>query len=267
MASSRMLGALFATLLVAVLLTACSTSKQDPSLLVGSTWVVTKYLDANKNMVRPTGAVSDSATLTLRFLDSSKLAGTGGVNSFGADYRASKDGTMRIGAITSTEIGADPALMGQESNYFERLGRAAAYEVTSDSLILFDSDGEQLVRFRPQEPVSLEKTQWTCTGFNSGGEAFVELAPGTRITLELEDGVAAGSAGVNAYSGSYVLDGKAIQFSSAAAVSEKAGTADALDQESAYLAMLPTVARWEISGETLTLFGSGDLRLASYKAQ
>jgi len=114
------------------------------------------------------------------------------------------------------------------------------------------------------EFTTLERTDWVCTGYNNGQEAFVSIVADTEITARFEEGVLSGSAGVNNYNGKYTVDGAKLSIDSAIASTMIAGEPEAMDQESAYLATLPDVVSYKIQDNILTLYGAGGLRLVTY---
>ncbi len=90
--------------------------------------------------------------------------------------------------------------------------------------------------------------------------------PGTILTAVFEDGVISGVAGCNNYFGGYEVDGGAIAVtetgSTQAFCGEPEGT---MDQEIAFLGLLPTADRFERDGEALTLV-AGDEPLVIFAA-
>ncbi len=82
-------------------------------------------------------------------------------------------------------------------------------------------------------------------------------AGGRPVTLRLDaaGGRASGFAGCNRYSAGYTLDGDRLTFGPA--MSTKMACAEGMQLESAFLAMLPAVATYEVTGSTLVLRGAG----------
>ncbi len=96
-----------------------------------------------------------------------------------------------------------------------------------------------------------EGTIWQVTSYNSGDGAMtdaIEPAPTTRFI----GGEMTGTTGVNQYGGTYEVDGSSVKVT-LGPTTLMAGTPEAMDQESAFLAALATVASYSIEGEVLTL--------------
>lgn len=244
-------------------LTGCAGGRaQDPGKLEGVLWVATG-IRTEAGALQP---VVTGSEITAEFGDG-RVGGTGGVNRYGAVYETSGDDAITIYTGPSTLMGGPPELMEQEQLYFTRLGEAARFAATDTSLELLDEDGGVLVRYEAREPVALEGTTWYCTAYNNGTGGFTSLVADSRITAVFaSDGTLSGSAGVNDYTGSYETVGSDMTIDPAIAATRKAGPEDLMEQEAAYLAALPRVAKFEIEGDGLTLFGADGARLAGYSA-
>ena len=99
---------------------------------------------------------------------------------------------------------------------------------------------------QPQRP--LEGTEWMAIDYNNGQEAVVSVLAGTRITAAFAAGSLSGSAGCSTYTAGYAAAGP-MRMAFDPAASTRAFCADPLgvmDQETAYLAALPTAARYRI---------------------
>ena len=267
MLRTRFSGLLIASLSLTLVLGAgCTGAKQDPSALVGSMWTVVKYVEPSGRPVRPVQAGEGiGRDLTLRFVSETSLSGDSGVNTFGSSYRAMSDGTLSIGAIASTKMAGPQPLMDQEAQYFAALEDAVGFEVTEDVLSLIDSDGTKLIRFKKTEAPELEGHAWKCNGFDDGKGSISSVVDGTALTLKLEDGGVTGHAGVNAFSGSYKVNDRALTVYSANATQSNDGEPEAKVQEQRYLELLTEVVSYEIVGTRLTVYGEGERRLATFQ--
>jgi heat shock protein HslJ len=107
----------------------------------------------------------------------------------------------------------------------------------------------------------LEGTNWTLT---TGGGMGADLTP-VGVTAKLEGGAVTGNGGCNQYNATYTLSGTSLTFgpvsSTSAACSGVQGTV-----ETAYLALLPKVSSYYITGSTLTLSDSDAKPLLIYQA-
>ena len=96
---------------------------------------------------------------------------------------------------------------------------------------------------------------------NADGELVNTLAD-TPITLEFIDNGVSGSAGCNSYFGSVALDESNITISDVASTLMMCAPDGLMNQESAYLQDLPTVATYAITGDQLQMSNAdGDLAL------
>jgi len=234
----------------------CSTGpKQDPAALEGVRWVVVEMADE-------TGAIAPAvsgADVTAEF-DGEKVGGSGGVNSYSAPYEVSGSDKLEIGVAAATLMAGPENLMAQETAYFANLEKAQRYRVSSDSLELLDAAGGVLVKYRADEPITLQGGTWYCTGYNNGNQAVVSLVAGSVITAEFSDtGELSGSAGVNTYNTTYTTTGAAqMSIADGIATTLMAGPQELMDQETAYLAALPKVGFYRIDGDSLVLRESAD---------
>jgi hypothetical protein len=93
----------------------------------------------------------------------------------------------------------------------------------------------------------------------------VSLLAGTEITARFEGGRLSGTGGCNRYFAGYTLRGEAIEIdppaSSMMACPEPPGV---MEQESAYLAALPTARTYRVEGDRLLLETAGGARVASF---
>lgn len=92
---------------------------------------------------------ADGAPATAQF-DDDRITGNGPVNLYEGPCTA-RDGSFRIGTLTRTERGADPALMQAEEAYFQALGAATRYSLQGNMLVLYAEDGAELLRFQRVE--------------------------------------------------------------------------------------------------------------------
>lgn len=107
--------------------------------LQGRTWVLRAY---GPEFRTPQGQ------LTVRFADG-RLGGSGGINTFFGSYTL-QDGKLAVGDIGSTKMAGDPALMVQESLYFEALEKAVSFDAAPYRLVLTDAAGRFLLLFEPE---------------------------------------------------------------------------------------------------------------------
>ena len=104
---------------------------------------------------------------------------------------------------------------------------------------------------------------WALTALNGQ-----PLASGTGITATFTaDGAVSGSAGCNRYTGKYSTSGANITIDPAIASTMMACEQPVMDQETAYLKMLPQAKTYAVKGDQLTLMDASNTVVATYNAQ
>ena len=126
-------------ILFSLALSACAATAVGGSDIGGGEWRATDV-----NGVPVVGATP----LTLRFEAGGRASGSGGCNSFGADYRRRSDSRLEFGPIVATEMACEAAVTEQEARYFAILDAAESFSRYGDgSLSIIAPDG-RAVRFR-----------------------------------------------------------------------------------------------------------------------
>lgn len=126
--------------------------------------------------------------------------------------------------------------------------------------LLNNDDGETVVADGDQEePVAheLEGTAWTLVG-GGGSDGPVNPPDGWPITISFDADTFGGTASCNGYGGSFSLgDGGAITLSEVGSTAIACEPAASMEAEAAFLTALFEVDSYDVSGDTLTLFGDG----------
>ena len=91
-------------------------------------------------------AVSSEAELFVQFKGEGELAGHGGCNGFFGQYEISQN-TIRVGPLGATMMACSGPGMDLEKAFLAALETARTFQREDRSLILFDADGEEQVRF------------------------------------------------------------------------------------------------------------------------
>jgi heat shock protein HslJ len=218
--------------------------------LVGVPWVLSAGLDVEGWESAPPSAMFDDGT----------VGGSTGCNRFTAGYTVDGD-TLELGTIASTKIACLPPADAVERAYLEALGRVAGWRSEDAQLILLDEDGAELLRYRAATPVG----DWEATAIQTG-VAVASPLPGTRITARFaDDGTLTGSAGCNTYRTNYATDRGGIEILQPAATKKACAEPDGvMDQETAYLAVLPTAARYRVDGGSLALLAADGTYVATF---
>ena len=133
-----------AALLVALMAGGGAMAADEPAApaLAGTTWW------AETITGRP---VIDSAASTITFEADGRVSGRAGCNRyFGTSTIAGEQ--LSFGAMGATRMACAPALMDQETRFFQALGSAEHWTIDEDGLLLIYSAGaDQPSRFAPFE--------------------------------------------------------------------------------------------------------------------
>lgn len=231
--------------------------------LTGVLWTLVSYLNADGEMTE----ALPQTNVTLEFGPEGRVGGNGGCNTYFAGYTVDGD-SLTFGQAGSTMMACEEAIMAQEAAYLAALQSTATFTVEGDALRLADAGGETVLVFQAEAPVSLAGTNWTGSMVNTGTEAVTGVMAGTTITAAFtEDGKLSGSAGCNTYMTGYTLDGNNITIQPPATTRklcpEPAGI---MEQEAAFVNMLPQAATYTISGDKLELRTADGALIASFVA-
>ena len=196
--------------------------------------------------------------LTLNFL-ADRYAGSSGCNWFLGVYNASESDLVMY-APTGSGLQCQPSeIMNQESTYMSALINVTNYRLEGDKLLAFTVEDQQLLTLKPAQEWPLDGTTWDLK-FVVQDTTWEPLIPGTKITLRVEGDRLTGSAGCNEYSAS-------VQVSETGDLTLKDLTVGnnvcsepqgVMDQESAYLALLPDVQGYIKLGGSLGLQDDAD---------
>ncbi len=84
--------------------------------------------------------------ITARFEDGT-IAGSSGVNSYSGLYKLGAANSFAVQNISSTEMAGPEPAMRAEAAYTKLLGQARTYKDTGNTLILYDQNGNESLRF------------------------------------------------------------------------------------------------------------------------
>ena len=232
--------------------------------LIGTRWALVTYLNAAGETVN----VLENSEVTAEFGPDGRVTGNAGCNNYFAGYTV--DGNnLTISQAGSTMMACEPTeIMDQEAGFLAALQSAATYSIAGDRLEIANADGETALTFQVVEPVGLVGTSWTAVMYNTGTQAVTNVREGVTITATFtEDGKLNGSAGCNNYMTSFTVDGNAISIQPPATTRKFcAEPAGVMEQETAFVTMLPEAAVYTISGDTLELRTADGALIASFIA-
>ncbi|HAJ34226.1 MAG TPA: heat-shock protein [Chloroflexi bacterium] len=228
--------------------------------LEGPTWQLTGVADVSGVV----SATPEGVMATATFADG-RVSGSGGCNNYSASYTLDGD-SLTILPGPMTMMACPEPQMTVEQQLMAALGTTAAYEIANGELHLLNADGQVVATFTVLEPTSLTGVTWVATMVNNGREAVVSVLADTTITALFDaEGKVGGSAGCNRYFAGYTVEGAAITIEPPASTRKMCAEA-VMQQEQAYLAMLPTVATFAIQGDELELRTADGALVASYRA-
>jgi len=91
--------------------------------------------------------VLEGTKVTLQFQDENQAGGSGGCNTFGAQYAVS-DGVISITEIESTLMACTAeGVMEQEEQYYDALQAAGEFDLRDGELRIWYNDGEGVLNF------------------------------------------------------------------------------------------------------------------------
>jgi heat shock protein HslJ len=115
----------------------------NDTALAGTSWVATG-VNNGKGGVEST-TLTDK--LTAVFGPDNTLSGSGGCNTFTAEYTVAGSDGLQIAAIAATRMACADDVMQLESEYFAALGNTVSYKISGDSLTLRDGNGDTQVTY------------------------------------------------------------------------------------------------------------------------
>lgn len=147
-------------LVMALLFAACNTTAEDTGEgepfpegaatvapgrendLANTNWMLVSFGSGGAEM-----PVLEGSTVTLDFESATQLGGSGGCNSYGAEYSAA-NGMITIGEVTSTLMACVAAgVTEQEQDYLAALGAANEYQIDGDQLTIWYDGGVGVMTF------------------------------------------------------------------------------------------------------------------------
>ena len=222
----------------------------EPASFSGIPWKLVSGLDVEGVEEAPPSATFENGY----------VGGSTGCNHYSGPFTIDGD-SLEIGMVISTQIACPPPADAVERAYLAALGEVAGWRMDGDALVLVNGGGDELLRYEAASPVG----DWEATSIQTG-DALASPVPGTTITATFaDDGTLSGSAGCNQYTGSYTLDGGAIEIGPLAATKKACSAPEGvMEQEAAYLAALPTATHFRIDAGGLALLAADGTFVASY---
>ena len=217
--------------------------------LEGIPWVLASGLD-----VEGWEESAPSATF-----EDGRVAGSTGCNRFTGTYAVDAE-SLALGPLATTLMACLPPRDAVERAYVAALERVARWHVEHGELALLDANGDELLRFAP----ATLSGKWVVTAFLRGTGVSSTVAD-TEITLVFEDdGSIVGSGGCNVYRATYTAEGGSIEISAPFTTRKLCAAPEGvMEQEAAYLAILPDARRYRLDGGSLHLLAADDTIVAT----
>ncbi|MCA9989502.1 MAG: META domain-containing protein [Anaerolineales bacterium] len=234
--------------------------------LEGPTWTLTGFNNGQGGFV----SVLIGSEITAEFADGS-VSGSAGCNQYNASYEVDGNNVTFGLAITTRMFCGEPeGVMDQETQYLAALQSAVSYEITGDTLEMYNADGVRMVSFaaaQPEEALPLTGTAWVLAAFMDA-QSSIDPLEGSEITMQFgEDGQVGGVAGCNNYFASYTVNGSELTLGPAGATLRSCDTPEGVMlQENMFLAALDDVASFQIEGRVLTLFNADGVAILLFAA-
>ncbi len=216
----------------------------EPAGLTGTVWQVTRLLGK---------APLQGTDLSSEFTPSGNVSGSAGCNHYGARFTQSGS-SIRVSAITSTQMACPTRIMAQERLFLGALASARSYSLGGGKLTLEASGGRALVTYRAQSQ-QLAGTSWNVLAYNNGKQGVESVSAATKLTAVFaKDGNLSGFAGCNDYAATYAVAAPKISITRVSSTRKECATPKGvMDQELRYLAALSTAATYRIEGSKLEL--------------
>jgi heat shock protein HslJ len=193
-------------------------------------------------------------TITATFSEAGTVSGSAGCNNYVATCQVTgKNIAIGKPAKGNTNCGSPTGVMDQETMYLSNLQSASTYAIEGDALTLYDLKGNILTTFQRStttiSPPPIAGIIWNLDRYQVSGSE-VPVIQDTEVTALFGIiGSVNGTAGCNSYNGAYTTSGSnGITIGPLATTLMYCGEPGVMDQETAYLTLLRTVASYEVTG-------------------
>jgi heat shock protein HslJ len=188
------------------------------------------------------------------------VGGSTGCNRYTAGYTVDGD-SLKLGRIAQTQMACAPPADAIEHAYVGALVKVRGWKSDGGELVLVGADDAELLRYRAATP----RGSWQVTAFLRG-DAVVSTLAGTTLSATFgADGALSGSAGCNTYKATYRTDKGRIEIGPPAATRMICtAPTGVMEQETAYLSVLPTAVGYRVDGHSLELLSADGTLVATY---
>lgn len=248
----------FVLTVIALTATACSGEKEIPLPETG-TWKLSEIITTQE-----IPSLEEPVTISLS-LDGTTVSGFSGCNNYFTGYKLNENSIIFENIASTRRMGPEET-MELENLFLDQLALTASYKNTKDGLVLFDSDGNETLRFVPYEITDI---QWDLISYLKTENAVETLPQDVAAFITLsKDGKLNGNTGVNILNTTYTLsEGNGIQIQPGATTMMAAPTEEIGNFEQRFLELLNSAVSYRINGNTLTLIDANNSTLLNFTSK
>lgn len=184
-----------------------------------------------------------------------KITGSAGCNRYFAGYTTGSDGKLvLVSQPGSTQMACAQPVTVQEHRYLVLLSGVNGQEIRNGQLLLLDKQGQGVLKYTAESPLTLENTSWQANGINNGKGGVVSSAATPHVIAMFADGKISGSAGCNNYSASYEISDSKIAIGPAMTTRRQCSEPEGvMTQEQAFLQALAAASQYKLAAGRLEL--------------
>jgi len=238
------------------------TSRGTGPTLEDTRWKLSEYLNESGDL-QP--VISDTV-IDAQFA-AGKVSGSAGCNRYFGGYTSGQQNQLVLdGHMGATQMACAQPIANQERRYLVLLSGVNSREIKGDMLLLLDKQGQLVLKYSAESPLTLENTSWQATGINNGRGGVVSSATTTRVIAMFTDGKVSGSAGCNNYSASYEISDSQITIGPARMTRRQCAEPEGImAQEQEFLQALAAATQYTLTADRLELRdNNGSLQVTFY---
>jgi len=227
--------------------------------LEGFQWKLSEYLNESADLQ----AVLADTVIDAQFTDG-KISGSAGCNRYFGGYTSGPGAKLvfddRFG---STQMACPQAVAAQEHHYLVLLSGVNSREIRDGQLLLRDKQGQLVLKYTAESPLTLENTSWQASGINNGRGGVVSSATTPQVIAMFAAGKVSGSTGCNNYSASYEISDSQITIGPAMTTRRQCSEPEGImAQEQEFLQALAAASQFKLAAGRLELRDSnGSLQI------
>lgn len=218
--------------------------------LVGSQWRLNQYLNESGELQ----VTNVDTVIDAQFADG-KLSGGGGCNRYFGNYTLGPNNQLLFdGPIGSTQMACAQQIASQEQRYLALLADVYRWEIKGDRLLLLNNQGQPVLQYRAELPLTLVNSHWQAAGINNGRGGVVSSAITTQVNAAFVDNKISGSSGCNRYSASYETSDSQITIGPVMTTRRQCDQPEGImTQEQEFLQALAVTTQYKLTADKLEL--------------